>query len=157
MNARGTLPNTQLSATTATPAISAQMPAIGARLPLRLSLVFAALRELILYDLLASLSFKRVRATVAGTNCRRVTAEPEVVIQVVDAVRVMCVLYFKKSHCLQRAFVATRLLRRCGIDASLIIGSQPAPIRSHAWVEVESVPVINRISHLEFYQVIDSW
>jgi len=137
--------------------ISAPTPALGPRLPLRYSMMCAALGELLLYDVLSSLSFKRLRAVVVRTKCRRIPPDPETVVHVVDAVRAMCVLYFKESYCLQRAFVATRLLRRRGIAASLVVGSQPAPIRSHAWVEVEGVPVINRISHLAFYQVIDRW
>lgn len=144
-----TLPATMLS--------SSQSPAVGARLPLRFSLLCAALRELVFYDLLASLGFKNVRAAVLRTKRRDATADSDDVIRVVDAVRTMCVLYFKKSFCLQRAFVATRLLRRLGVNATLVIGSQPAPIRSHAWVEVDGVPVINRTTHLAFYKVIDRW
>jgi len=136
---------------------TAGTPAIGPRLPLRFSLMCIAMCELVWYDLLASLGFSRLRASVSHTKCRGRAADDETVIQVVDAVRAACVLYFKKNHCLQRAFVATRLLRRRGVDATLLIGSQPAPIRSHAWVEVDGVPVINRTTHLAFYKIIDRW
>jgi hypothetical protein len=112
-----------------------------------------------LYDGLAMWGFNHVRAAVLRTRRRTTPDEPdaETVIRVVDAIRSTCVLYFKKNHCLQRAFAATRLLRRRGIDATLMIGSQPAPVRSHAWVEVHGVPVINRTTHLAFYKVIDRW
>jgi hypothetical protein len=133
--------------------------AIGPRLPLTFSLLCIAFGELVLYDVLALWGFKHVRAAVSRTRRRVTRDEPDAdtVIRVVDAVRSTCVLYFKKNHCLQRAFVATRMLRRRGIAATLIIGSQPTPIRSHAWVEVDGVPVINRTTHLTFYQVIDRW
>jgi hypothetical protein len=131
--------------------------AIGSRLPLKFSLVCIAFWELVLYDVLARWGFKHVRAAVRRTRCRTTAAEPDTVIHVVDAVRSTCVLYFKKNHCLQRAFVATRLLRRRGVAATLIIGSQPAPIQSHAWVEVNGIPVINRTAQLAHFIVIDRW
>ncbi len=133
--------------------------AIGPRLPLTFSLLCVAFWELVLYDVLALWGFKHVRAAVLRSRRHATRDEPDAdtVIRVVDAVRTTCVLYFKKNHCLQRAFVTTRLLRRRGIAATLMIGSQPAPIRSHAWVEVDGVPVINRTTHLAFYKVLDRW
>jgi hypothetical protein len=45
--------------------------------------------------------------------------------------------YWKPVRCLQRSAVTARVLRSYGIDATVVIGYQPAPLYSHAWVEVE--------------------
>jgi len=45
--------------------------------------------------------------------------------------------YWKPVRCLQRSAVTASLLRTYGIDATVVIGFRPAPLFSHAWVEVE--------------------
>jgi hypothetical protein len=71
--------------------------------------------------------------------------------------RTACLYYFKPAMCLQRSAVVTRLLRRRGIAAQLVIGCLPAPIASHAWVEVAGQVVSDHRPGLEHYRVIDRW
>jgi hypothetical protein len=48
------------------------------------------------------------------------------------------------SRCLIKSLVLLRLLARRGIQASFIIGVQPAPtFKAHAWVERGAVPLIS--------------
>ena len=56
---------------------------------------------------------------------------------VCDAVALAECLYWKRVFCFQRSVAATRLLRRAGIQAHLVIGYRPSPFLSHAWVEVD--------------------
>jgi hypothetical protein len=44
--------------------------------------------------------------------------------------------YWKPVRCLQRSAVTASVLRIYGIDATVVIGYKPAPLYSHAWVEV---------------------
>jgi hypothetical protein len=56
---------------------------------------------------------------------------------VADALLLATCLYWKPVLCLQRSVCLTRLLRRHGVCARLVIGYRPVPFFSHAWVEVE--------------------
>ena len=49
-----------------------------------------------------------------------------------------------RSRCLVQSLVLWFLLRRRGVDASLVIGAPPTMIdgdAAHAWVEVDGTPV----------------
>lgn len=61
----------------------------------------------------------------------------------VHAVDLACVFYFKQVQCLQRSAVATLLLRGYGYPARLVIGAQILPFYSHAWVECPVGVVVN--------------
>jgi hypothetical protein len=71
------------------------------------------------------------------------------------AVDLACVLYFKKVLCLQRSAVTTRILRRYGYDADMLIGAQVLPFRSHAWVEINKIVVNDKPYMREIYQVLE--
>ena len=71
------------------------------------------------------------------------------------AVDLACVLYFKKVLCLQRSAVTTRVLRRYGYDAEMVIGAQVLPFRSHAWVEINKIVVNDKPYMREIYQVLE--
>ena len=60
------------------------------------------------------------------------------------AVNYACVWYPKRVLCLQRSAVTTCLLRTCGVKAQMVLGAQQVPFRSHAWTEVEGIPVNER-------------
>jgi hypothetical protein len=68
-----------------------------------------------------------------------------------------CVFYLKPARCLQRSAVATRLLRRRGVDADLVIGYRLPPLRAHAWVEVAGEIVTEDQPGIHFYRVLDKW
>ncbi len=53
-----------------------------------------------------------------------------------EAVRSVAPFYWKPIRCLQRSIVTTRLMRKHGIPAEVVIGYRAAPFFSHAWVEV---------------------
>jgi hypothetical protein len=63
------------------------------------------------------------------------------------------------TRCLGRSLVLWFLLRRRGIDASLIVGAgerQPgAQLPAHSWVEVEGVPVNDAADVRSRYLVFD--
>jgi len=61
----------------------------------------------------------------------------------VHAVDLACVFYFKQVQCLQRSAAATLLLREYGYPARLVIGAQILPFYSHAWVECPVGVVVN--------------
>jgi hypothetical protein len=75
---------------------------------------------------------------------------------VCDAVSLAACFYVKPVLCLQRSVVAARLLRRRGIGARLVIGYQPSPFFSHAWVEVEGRVVNDSAGYKERLKVLST-
>jgi hypothetical protein len=67
------------------------------------------------------------------------------------ALDVACIWYWKRVLCLQRSAAATCLLRRHGIAAQLVIGTQQVPFNAHAWVEVDGQVVTDRPYMREMY------
>lgn len=101
-------------------------------------LVMRALWELAVYDLVnATLGFQRIYRLVAKQRVAPTTFQAETDAFVCEAVSLAACFYFKPVHCLQRSAVATKLLRKCGINGRLVIGYRAAPFFSHAWVEVD--------------------
>jgi hypothetical protein len=72
-------------------------------------------------------------------------------------VRDAATFYFKSVRCLQRSAAVTRMLRRRGVSAELVIGYQPLPLRSHAWVVVSGHVVSDEVDGLEHYRIVDRW
>lgn len=100
-------------------------------------LVIRALWQLVLYDLIdAALGFQHVYRHVERQRVVQHAFHPAEETLVCDAVSVAACLYWKRVFCLQRSVAATRLLRKSGIQACLVIGYRPSPFFSHAWVEV---------------------
>jgi hypothetical protein len=75
--------------------------------------------------------------------------------QIVQAVAEACVWYPKDALCLQRSWVTSLLLRRNGVASQVVIGYRPAPLDSHAWVEVDGHVVNDRPQYQKFFQVLD--
>lgn len=100
-------------------------------------LILMALIELARFDLIErTCGYGRIHRGLRRTPARprrRADIEPAVS----HAMRWASSLYCRRVRCLQRSVVTTRLLRRYGVPASLVIGYRPAPFFSHAWVEVD--------------------
>jgi hypothetical protein len=107
------------------------------------------------FDLALRAGFARAHERVR--RCR-VTTRPEPMMsaeQIIWAVDEACVWYVKRAPCLQRSAVATRLLRRHGVAAELVIGYRPIPFESHAWVEVGGQIVNDRPQYKKFFSVLE--
>jgi Transglutaminase-like superfamily len=75
--------------------------------------------------------------------------------QVCEAIDVAATWYWKQVLCLQRAAATTRLLKRFGIPARMVIGTQLMPFKAHAWVEVNGRVVNDKSYVREIYDVLD--
>jgi Transglutaminase-like superfamily len=75
--------------------------------------------------------------------------------QTLRAMDVAAVFYFKEVKCLQRSAATTRLLRKQGIRAEMIVGVQHLPFRAHAWVEIDGVIVNDKPYIGEMYAVLE--
>jgi hypothetical protein len=71
------------------------------------------------------------------------------------AVDLACVFYFKHVLCLQRSAATTVLLRRYGWDATMVIGAQVLPFRSHAWAEINGVVVNDKPYMPDIYHELE--
>jgi hypothetical protein len=110
---------------------------------------------LVAYDAILTLAgFKRVHAVIRAARPAR-RRRPPSVERVCRAVAEACVWYPRRAMCLQRSWVTALLLRRYGVAAHLVIGYRPAPIDSHAWVEVDGQVVNDRPQYQKFYRVLD--
>lgn len=109
---------------------------------------------LLLFDLVACKgSFVKVHSVVKDWPTASVSAPTDIVGRVCGAVNYACSWYPKRALCLQRAAITTCLLRRCGIDAKMVIGAQRFPFKAHAWTEVNGIPVNERRAVTEIYLV----
>ncbi len=91
----------------------------------------------------------------AVRNCRVRTPPCDCLAELCRALNLACIWYWKKVLCLQRSAAATCLLRRHGIAAQLVIGTQQIPFNAHAWVEVEGQVVTDRPYMHEMYAVLE--
>lgn len=91
---------------------------------------------LALFDLRRPAGFAGICTSLgrAPAGRRSSLATPDAVVWAVEEA---CVWYFKRAACLQRSFVTTRLLRRHGFAAEMVIGCRSLPFESHAWVELD--------------------
>jgi len=96
--------------------------------------------ELLRYDLLFALGgLNGVRPSpLARTHVALGNTGLRVGSEIYDALAAVAPLYWKPIRCLQRSIVIARLLRSRGVAAEVVIGYQPAPFFSHAWVEVDA-------------------
>ena len=110
--------------------------------------------ELVRFELARRAGFARLCASLGATRrwYRSPLATPEDIVWAVDEA---CVWYVKRAACLQRSFVATRLLRRYGFAAEMVIGCRPLPFESHAWVEVDGQVVNDRPQYQRAFIVLD--
>ena len=99
------------------------------------SLTAQAWIGLVAFDLARPAGFARLCGWLRRRRpaLRRQVATAEEIVWSVDEA---CVWYVKRTACLQRSVVATRVLRRQGFAAEVVIGCRPLPFESHAWVEI---------------------
>jgi hypothetical protein len=111
---------------------------------------------LLRYDALAR--FSDFETIYSLTKSRKVSNRPinsGTVENVCNAIKYACAWYPKDVLCLQRSFVTVSLLRKHGIGARLVIGSQTIPFKAHAWVEVRDQPVAEGSPVRATYAVLD--
>jgi hypothetical protein len=108
-------------------------------------------------DLIGSLGFRVLQRVVSRTPRRAIEPSPHTIALVQRAFLVAAALYVRRARCLKRAAVVTRLLRRRGVDAKLVIGYHLPPLDAHAWVEVADKIVSEYQPGLEHYRVLDRW
>jgi hypothetical protein len=130
--------------------LSATLRTVGARA----SLLAQAWLALAAFDVALLAGFARVHDRVRRCRVRRRSGRPAI-DDVVWAVDEACVWYVKRAACLQRSAVATWLLRRHGVAATLVIGYRPVPFESHAWVEVDGAIVNDRPQYQQVFSVLD--
>lgn len=119
-------------------------------------LTAAAWLGLAAYDLSMRAGFARLHDRVRRIRTRAGGGATAVTVDdVVWAVDEACVWYVKRVACLQRSVVTTRLLRRHGVRAELVIGCRPLPFESHAWVEVAGLIVNDRPQYQKCFAVLD--
>jgi len=100
-------------------------------------IVFRALYEIARYEVVLSLlGSGRILSQLKRQSVKG-KANAKLEKTICDAVLLATCFYWKPVLCLQRAVCTVRLLRRHGINASLVIGYRPSPFFSHAWVEVD--------------------
>jgi hypothetical protein len=118
-------------------------------------LIIQSLAGLLLFDAIAvALGFPRLHAFARRfplAKCRSHRTDEQICRAVAEA----CVWYPKRAFCLQRSWVASLLLRRHGIPSQVVIGYRPAPLDSHAWVEVDGRVVNDRPQYQKFFRVLD--
>jgi hypothetical protein len=107
------------------------------------------------FDLVMLAGFARTHERVRNCRLKPHLAKTPTIDHIVWAVEEACVWYVKRAPCLQRSAVATRLLRRYGLPAELVIGYRPLPFESHAWVEVNGLVVNDRPQYQKHFAVLE--
>jgi Transglutaminase-like superfamily/Coenzyme PQQ synthesis protein D (PqqD) len=62
-----------------------------------------------------------------------------------------------QAMCLQRSAALTILLRQHAVNASVVIGCEPLPFYSHAWVEVGPFVINDTTAVRKRFSIIDYW
>lgn len=119
-------------------------------------LILRAYLRLIQFDLyLADGNFQALYNKVRACPTRQIPVLPDSTKQICSAVDMACIWYWKEVLCLQRSAATACLLKRCGVPARMIIGSQQMPAKAHAWVEVDDRVVNDKPYIREMYTVLD--
>jgi hypothetical protein len=123
------------------------------RLPLMLE-CWAALFYIDVVMRFASSQYLRRIVRTRRTNDHDVTRAPTIK-QLVHAVDLASIFYFKKVQCLQHSATTTILLRRHGWRAEMVTGAQILPAEFHAWAEVDGQVVNDKPYMREIYQILE--
>jgi hypothetical protein len=101
-----------------------------------------ALAELVRCDVTIGRSdFRGLQRWIESRPRRRTRfAGDDQIARTFAAVARAALCYPRARLCLPRAAVATRLLRRRGVAATLVVGVRHTPFAAHAWVEIDRVP-----------------
>jgi hypothetical protein len=100
-------------------------------------------------------NFRALRETVGECPVTEAAPSPDEIRQICQAIDLACSWYWKQVHCLQRSAATACLLKKRGAAAELVIGAQPMPFHSHAWVEIGGRVVNDKLSMTENYAVLD--
>jgi hypothetical protein len=120
-----------------------------------MTLFVRAMLMLLMYDLLTIVGrFQTVHCTVSHWKISE-RRHPDAIDRICTAVNYACAWYPKQALCLQRSFVMTYLLRKNGIAAQMVLGSQKLPFKAHAWVEVDGRAINERSNVQATYAVWD--
>jgi Transglutaminase-like superfamily len=122
-----------------------------------IALTTRAWLELLQVDLIHLRGFRALHRAVSRVPTRPVTPSATAISDVVAAVTSACLWYFRAPMCLERSAAVTRLLRRRGVPAEMVVGCHPAPLKGHAWVEVAGNIVSDHMDGLEYFHVLDRW
>lgn len=115
-----------------------------------------ALLTLFAYDVLSIFCrFETIYCMVKRWRVANVAPGQDTINRVCMAVNYACIWYPKQALCLQRSFVTTRLLRRHGVPAHVVLGAQKLPFKAHAWVEVDGQAINERSNVQATYAVWD--
>ncbi len=87
--------------------------------------------------LLARNDFPGIHRRVQQYRLRKTEPLPDAEAKACWALNNAAVFYPRRAECLQRSAVLTCLLRRYGLPAEMVIGTQKLPFRAHAWVELD--------------------
>lgn len=121
-----------------------------------LLLCLSAYLNLIWFDLdLARRDFVGLHTKVREYPLRNREITPNRVGRICSAIDLACICYWKEVLCLQRSAATVCLLKKNGVAAELVIGTQQLPFRAHAWVEVEGAVVNDKPYLREMYAVLD--
>ncbi len=121
-----------------------------------LLLCLTAYLNLIWFDLdLARRDFVGLHTKVREYPLRNREITPNSVGRICSAIDLACICYWKEVLCLQRSAATACLLKKYGVAAELVIGTQQLPFRAHAWVEVEGTVVNDKPYLREMYAVLD--
>jgi hypothetical protein len=121
--------------------------------------MFLALRaygEMLRFEILQKFGgFKRVHEDVRRMSVAAVQTDPEMIRRICEAVTLAACFFWKPVLCLPRSVVTTRMLRKYGIRAQMVIGYRPSPFFSHSWVEVDGKIVNDSPTYQERLLVLD--
>lgn len=122
-----------------------------------LGLTIQAWLELLYADIVGLMGFHALHSLVCHTRLTKGLNQTSIIRSVVAAIDSASVAYFKPAQCLQRSVAVTRLLRRHGVSAQLVIGYHIPPLKAHAWVEVSGEVVNDDRVDLKYFTIIDRW
>jgi len=121
-----------------------------------LLLCLSAYLNLIWFDLdLARRDFVGLHTKVREYPLRTRVVTPNTLGRICSAIDLACICYWREVLCLQRSAATACLLKKYGVAAELVIGTQQLPFRAHAWVEVEGTVVNDKPYMREMYAVLD--
>ena len=99
--------------------------------------------------------FARLYSRVRNYPVRAAAPSDGTVERICAAVDLACIWHWKEIFCLQRSAATVCLLKKYGVPAQMVIGTQPVPFRAHAWVEVGARVVNDKPYMTEIYTVLD--
>ena len=111
---------------------------------------------LLAYEVLSAFCrFETIYSMVKDWKVASTPSGQDIIDRVCKAVNYACIWYPKQVLCLRRSFVTTYLLRKHGVPAHMVLGSQKLPFKAHAWVEVDGQAINERSNVQATYAVWD--